>query len=77
MTAVLGRAPLQGAITGVDAGNTMRSFVGRVVDMASFQIADCSTTRDGRWPRRSAMRRASKNWMSPARKIGPRSLPLP
>jgi len=63
LTAVLGRGPLQGAITGVDAGNIMRSFVGRVVDMAE-QGEACLTNRRDRatnasmwrieWKRRTA-----------------------
>jgi hypothetical protein len=63
LTAVLGRGLLQGAITGVDAGNIMRSFVGRVVDMAE-QGEACLTNRRDRatnasmwrieWKRRTA-----------------------
>ena len=60
---VLGRGPLQGAITGVDAGNIMRSFLGRVVDIAE-QGEACLTNRRDRatnasmwhieWKRRTA-----------------------
>jgi hypothetical protein len=46
LTAVLGRGPLQGAITGGDAGNIMRRFLGRVVDMAEQGEACLTNRRD-------------------------------
>ena len=81
LTAVLGRGPLQGAITGVDAGNIMRSFVGRVVDMAE-QGEACLTNRRDRstnasmwrieWKRRTARWQIEKSCCSVPTRSGRR-----